>query len=342
MRIIFTLLSAIVGACSAAKLKWPAAPMIGALVSVSVFNIFTGFASIPVEVKVLTQIIAGIFIGSRITKKDLMQLRKMVGPVVFALGTLIGFCLLMGYGIYLGSDVNLPTGLLSTAPGGLVDITLISEDLGAAPATVSVFQITRLFSVLALFPLLLKSVILNQPDDFSQNEVIAPSSQSKENKVNLLLTLAVAMLSGFIGKMTQIPAGTLIFSMIGCSTLNILFNRTYMPKIIRSGAQTCAGALIGSSVTLSAILELKTCLLPALLMIGGYFILNIGLAFLLKRFANIDFVTAFFACAPGGATDMTLMSGDFGANVAWVSVFQIIRSVSIIVIYPFIVMLFTS
>ncbi len=42
---------------------------------------------------------------------------------------------------------------------------------------------------------------------------------------------------------------------------------------------------------------------------------------MLDRIAKIDFVMAFFACAPGGASDMTLMSADFGANMAEVSVF---------------------
>lgn len=76
-------------------------------------------------------------------------------------------------------------------------------------------------------------------------------------------------------------------------------------------------------------------------MIIFYLVLNLGLALLLKRLAHLDFVTAFFACAPGGASDMTLMSADFSANVAWVSVFQIIRSVCMIAVYPFIVMLLT-
>lgn len=142
---ILTLMVAVIGAFIATKLKWPAASMIGALLCVSLFNILTQAAVIPVEFKILTQMIAGIFIGCRISRSDLLQLKKMMKSVVIVLFILMGCCLLMGYGIYLISGVNLPTGLLATAPGGLVDITLISEDLGANSATVSVFQITRLF-----------------------------------------------------------------------------------------------------------------------------------------------------------------------------------------------------
>lgn len=338
---ILTVMVAVIGAFIATKLKWPAAPMIGALLGVSLFNVVTQVAVIPVEFKILTQMIAGIFIGCRISRSDLLQLKKMMKSIVIVLFILMGCCLLMGYGIYLISDVNLPTGLLATAPGGLVDITLISEDLGANSATVSVFQITRLFSVLSLCPLLLKNIISKK--EVAGVEVVQPLTQTSSifNLKNMILTFIVAIISGMIGKWTQLPAGTLIFSMLGCSILNMVFNRAYMPKLIRSGAQICAGALIGSGVTLSAVLELRTCLVPALCMIIFYLVLNLGLALLLKRLAHLDFVTAFFACAPGGASDMTLMSADFSANVAWVSVFQIIRSVCMIAVYPFIVMLLT-
>lgn len=334
---------AMIGAVIATRLKWPAASMIGALLFVSVFNILTGLAFIPVEFKVLTQIIAGIFIGCRINRSDLLQLRKMIKSVILVLAILISCCLLMGYGIYLLSDVNLPTGLLATAPGGLVDITLISEDLGANPATVSVFQITRLLSVLSLCPLLLKNVMSKKECQPIEEVAALPIQTTSTSHIrNMWLTFIVAGISGIIGKWVQIPAGPLIFSMLGCSILNIAFNRAYMPKLIRLGAQTCAGALIGSSVTLAAVLELRTCLVPAFCMIIFYLVLNAALAYLLKRVAHLDFITAFFACAPGGASDMTLMSADFSANVAWVSVFQIIRSVSMIAIYPFIVMLLTA
>ena len=173
---ILTVMVAVIGAFIATKLKWPAAPMIGALLGVSLFNVVTQVAVIPVEFKILTQMIAGIFIGCRISRSDLLQLKKMMKSIVIVLFILMGCCLLMGYGIYLISDVNLPTGLLATAPGGLVDITLISEDLGANSATVSVFQITRLFSVLSLCPLLLKNIISKK--EAAGVEVVQPLTQT--------------------------------------------------------------------------------------------------------------------------------------------------------------------
>jgi len=44
-----------------------------------------------------------------------------------------------------------------------------------------------------------------------------------------------------------------------------------------------------------------------------------------------------FACMPGGASDVALIAGDLGGDTAKVALFQIMRVIGVVVIYPIIV-----
>ena len=51
----------------------------------------------------------------------------------------------------------------------------------------------------------------------------------------------------------------------------------------------------------------------------------------------MDPVTALFACAPGGLTDMALIAADLGADSSKVAAMQMMRLVSVIALYPTII-----
>ncbi len=132
---------------------------------------------------------------------------------------------------------NVATGLLATAPGGLVDITLISDDLGADSAAVSVFQVARLLTVIGLFPILVQHFFVRFKQEDVAREITEKASKTITMKwQDIVLTLGVAIVCSGMGDVSQIPVGTLIGSMTGCSTLNICFGWAKVPKVFRSGA----------------------------------------------------------------------------------------------------------
>ncbi|UTR14799.1 AbrB family transcriptional regulator [Salipaludibacillus sp. LMS25] len=63
-----------------------------------------------------------------------------------------------GFEILLESmtSMDLPTALLSTAPGGLVEMVLTASIVGADPAIVTVLQLTRVMIIILVAPSALK------------------------------------------------------------------------------------------------------------------------------------------------------------------------------------------
>lgn len=349
---IITLMIGIIGAMIARKLKIPSGAMVGALFIVAFFNVSTGLASMPPEVKIFTQIIAGLFIGSTVKRKDVIALKSMVFPAVSTVLVMICFSMSIGFVIFKITPFNLVTAMLASAPGGIVDMSLVAYDMGAEMSAVSMLQLVRLVSVIGFFPSLVSHFVKKKTveEPIITKEQIstsiacecpptipeAPKSASHKYK-NMLTTACVSIICGLIGSYLKVPAGALVFSMMGVAIKNIIFNNVYMPIKVKLFAQICAGTLIGVNVTLASIINLKSAIIPAFILIIGFTLMTIATSLVLHKTSKLDLVTCFFACVPGGAADICLLSSDYGADTAKIVVIQVLRLVCVISFYPIVI-----
>jgi uncharacterized protein len=328
---------------------------------VAVFNILTGDAFLPQNVRVATQIVAGAFIGLGIKRRDLLGLKVIIKPaIVLALG-MISLNLLIGFAMHKITGIDLITSLFACAPGGLVDMSLISQDMGADTSKVAILQLIRVMSVLMLMPAILKFMCSRFEANEKNNKVskgetvnnmlgeasktqpgTAQKYSTKEKSINLTLTMICAFLFGGIGYLTKIPAGTMIFSMVSVGILGIYTSRSYMPMNIKRFTQICAGAIIGERMTLADFIGLKAVMFPAIILLIGIIIVNLSLGLLISRISKVDLKTSLFASAPGGVSDMALIAGDFGGDAPKVAVLQLVRLVSIICFFPAIIKYLTA
>ena len=333
------------GAFVGVRLKIPAGGMVGAMLAVMVFSIASDQAYFPADVKTVVQMISGLFIGCKITRKEVLELKKAFRPAVVNTLLLLPACMGIGLVLYFVTDYSIATCALSTAPGGIVDMSVISFDMDADPTVVSVLQLVRVLSILCLFPTLFRVIIQKvqkkapPADDAAPPETAdappAPEQAAPTHRTrNILLTFLVAGVSGFAGYALGIPAGTLVFSMTGVTLLNVLTGAAYMPNRVKLFAQVCAGSLIGSGVTRASVMGLRSVLVPALAMVVVLVAISLALAFILYRTSDLDFATALFSCAPGGAGDLALIAEEFGANTPKISVVQYMRLISVIALYP--------
>lgn len=341
LQIILTFLVALLGAIIALKLKIPAGAMVGSMILVAVFNVMFAKAYFPSNLKIMTQIISGLFIGCKITRSELVSLKKCVKPAIMNTVCILLSCLVMGICLYYFTDYSLATCVFATAPGSIVDMSIISIDMGADTSIVSVLQLVRLISILGLFPTIFGKLIdflrKKDPNVVSDIKETAPAMQKvtiQKNKKNICITLLVAIACGVIGYSLGVPAGALIFSMTGVAIQNVTTSTAYMPLRFKQFAQVCAGALIGESVTRASITNLHTAIIPAVILLVGLFTIVVVLAYILYKTSDVDFVTALFSCAPGGASDLALIAEDFGANTPKVSIIQSLRVICVVIFYP--------
>lgn len=332
------------------KLKVPAGAMVGAMVVTSVFSVATGRAHLPQDGRLLTQMVAGAYIGASIQYKDVLALRRIILPAFLMIFLMISLDIGMGFILFRTTSLSLPTALMASAPGGLMDISLMAADVGADPSSVAILQLLRLTTVMSFFPVMLTRISrkLNPVDPVRINETLEVSPDEREilknqwylsrrRQANFLLTLIIAFAAGAVGVWLAVPAGALTFAMLFTAVFNVFTGRGYLPDGIRYLTQVLAGILIGVRMTWADLVSLRLVLAPALLMIAGLIIINLIVGYLLHRLAHIELVTSLIASVPGGVSDMALIARDLGGDQSKVAVLQLFRYVFVVAVYPVII-----
>jgi membrane AbrB-like protein len=341
---LLTLAVAVVGGLIFRRLHMPAPYMVGAMVAVAIYSVTTGYAYFPQISKMFVQSIAGAYIGSGIQRENLGQIKEVIRPALLIMPCMLLINLLLGIVIHYGFGLDLTTALFASVPGGISDISLISIDMGANAAQVALLQLSRLLLVMLLFPPMLRWISLRFDHKEKEAAEPAPTAEKKAGKPvrgwkDLALTLVVGCAAGAAGYLSGLPAATMTFSMIAVILLNIFTGRAYMPLKIRRFTQFCSGALIGSTVTLADVLGIRQVLLPAVILIFGYVIMNLGIGVLIHKVTGLDLTTSLFATTPAGASDMALISEDLGADTTKVSVLHIIRIITVVAVFPSVISL---
>ena len=340
INLILTLIIAILGGYLASKKKVPAAYMLGALFLVALFNICSNKAFLPNYFKFITQIATGTFIGSKFRSEDIKMLKKVIIPGMTMVLLMITFSFILSYlmSTFLGID-NL-TSFFATAPGGIMDISLIAYDFKANTSQVALLQLIRLISVISFVPFFTKKCYerSNKKNISFKQEI---KNEIKEDK-SFLFTVIVGIIGGIIGYFSHLPAGTMSCSMALVAYFNVKTHKAYMPLTLRKIIQSFGGALIGAKVTLSDVIALKNLILPIILIIIGFCLMNILVGFFLYKTTKFSLSTALLSASPGGMSDISLMAEDLGANGPQVASMQFLRAIFIVGIYPIIIKILFS
>lgn len=143
------------------------------------------------------------------------------------------------------------------------------------------------------------------------------------------LTVVVAAATGLTLQKLNFPAGAMVGALIGVGVLNIVTGHALMPSSVKILTKTVAGLFVGMNMTLEMVGNMKRLFRPVLVLVGVIFTLCLSVGVLLSRMTGLDAVTALFCVAPGGLTDMTLMTMDMGGDAAVVAVLQVLRLLSV-------------
>ncbi|MDN6363646.1 MAG: AbrB family transcriptional regulator, partial [Tetragenococcus koreensis] len=214
LSMLFTFIIAFVGAKVGQKLHFPASFMIGSMLAVMFFSVLTDTAYFPQEAKVIAQIAAGIFIGQKLTRSDVINLKYVVKPTLLLLVILTMNTFILGFAFSYFFHWNVLTGLLATTPGGLMDTTLIAADFDSEIHIVAIMQLVRSVGVLLLFPTWIKLFSAEEAQESVTENIESASKKQPLNKKHFLIVMLVGISGGLLGYFLGFPAGTLSLSLL--------------------------------------------------------------------------------------------------------------------------------
>ena len=153
----------------------------------------------------------------------------------------------------------------------------------------------------------------------------------------IIYTLIIAGIGGFVGFRLKIPAGALVGAMVFVAIFNIFFEKGKIPADFKIIAQTIVGGLIGLNFTRESINGVKELIGPALIIVVGLLVACVIIGLLVAKFTGMDLVTALFSSAPGGLTDLALISEAYGADISKVALLGLARMVTVVTALPLII-----
>ncbi len=146
---------ALAGGLTGFFLRMPVGLLTGAMFAVAAAGLAgMRLGRVPPILRTFAQIGIGVVIASNVTLSTLRQFALLAGPVILLTGAMVLCSIGLAVLLHKMTGWNYPTCLLSTSLGGLSQMSIIAEEMGADPLKVSILQTVRLVSILVVLPFL--------------------------------------------------------------------------------------------------------------------------------------------------------------------------------------------
>lgn len=352
LKVLLTLLCALIVGTIFFKLGIPGGMLVGALFGVGVFSVTTELAYMPYNIKIVSQIVIGAYIGCLVKREDLKRFPHIIVPFLIIMVTFFILNIVVGLIVYHTTPLDLKTSLLCVMAGGVGDTPLIAMDMGADASKVATMQFVRLVTGLGFIPSIVV-IVDNISNKISHKNAVKCDNQLKGDKTKrkkekkklwgnpkntdfgaLLVTLMVAIVGGVIGKISGLPAGSLLFSAIATAILKVNWQRAQLPTWCRRCAQILTGCCVGATIHEQDIIELKYLIYPAVLMMITFVINCIVVGKILSKVCNIEYREGMLYVLPAGASEMALVAEDMGIASPDIGVIQVFRLMLVMAIFP--------
>lgn len=308
-------------------LPWMLGPMIG--------NTVLAVAGVPVigpdKLRPIVIPVIGVMLGSAITIELFAQLSGwaltlILLPLYLMIASGFSFFVYRRIGGY-----DPVTAFYAAMPGGLNEMLIMGGEAGGDERKIALAHAARVMLVI-LFVALFFGLFLGVRSGVGGRNWIPLSAPSITDYALLVLA---AILGLQLAKFLRLPAAPVFGPMIVSGAFHMAGWVTIAPPtVFIVVAQMVVGTVIGTRFAGATIAEIRRDIGLAVLGSGAMLIISIGFAALIAWSAHMSLSQAFLAYAPGGLTEMALLTLAMDQDVAYVSTIHIIRITMVIAIAP--------
>lgn len=312
------------------KLKIPAPMILGPLVVIAVINM-TGYEFLVSPwLKPLLSYFTGMLVGIRFN----LKLKGLLKYVAVALAWLLLVPTLTAQMLSV-AGLDRVTSLFTAFPGGLAEISLMSIDYGADTFAVALLQSSRLIATMLVIPLVLVKI------KKSEEEIAQAKTAYNPASIGRIVPIAgLAAVGSVLLNIANFPSGILIGAMIGAGiwtrtrNIHLKINRT-----LQTWVQVFVGGLVGASINRASVLNIGHYIVPILvlnvLILSG----SALLALFYHKMGKWSWPTCILAASPAGLSPTIMLSMEYNADSSVVTLFQVLRMVSVLIIVPAVALL---
>ena len=334
-------------------LRLPTPTLLGSLAIVAIIQLVgIELPVIPSDYGFVLQIIIGMSIGVDLTKETCKQLKSVAKPVALMSMWVIVITILAGYLLERFTSMDRLSAYLAAAPGGLTDMSIIAQDVGADLVSVTILQLLRMLLTLALFPLIArrgmrKDEIHSAGTKVSTKDIIDNYRPSKlfpgiQKKIKLiisprfLIAISSATAGGICGRLLSIPAGGMLGAMFATAAISIFggieFGQT--PQFLKSFATIGVGVTLGDDFSSEILQQFASMLLPCLIFTVLIFGTSQIMRILVQKVSKWDPLISFLSTAPAGIIPMTAVAQELNLSALEVNIVHLARILTLRIFIP--------
>lgn len=319
--------------------KVPTAALLGPMFStglLSFVGLYPAFTLWPISF--VSNIVIGIIIGKQFDRYFFRNLGRKLPYIIFIAAGLIGLSLACGFTFHKLTEISLETSLIATSTGGITEMLIFGMSIDADLPVVACLQIFRIVIFLTLLPLISTlGRVKEQP--VGTQEIKKSCYIEYFEKKDYFFMIILAFAGGSAGSYLNIPTGAMLGAMSFAGFFSVMIKKTYRYDTkYRTVAQIGLGIVMGQRMTRSIMTQLNSILMPALATTAVMLIGCVLLAFLLHKISKWDILTCLLCAAPAGITQIATYAEEIGADSFTTSLFHTFRLVSIVTLYPWIVL----
>ncbi len=357
------------------KLSVPSPAILGSIIVLGIMRALDfPIPAFPPSIFPLIQIVLGLFLGTKITRGVLKEIKSVYKPSIIIVVWTVSIIFFLGFLLTSITDLNIHTAILSSAMGGLPEMMVLALVADTNISFVILMQSIRLLLTVMIFPLLFNHWMKNDKSDLAHGienkysettslsdginiskrffrlpfgtdnlNTKADNKELRDRLGNLVLLLLIATAGGVLFIQIGVPAGGMIGAMLFVAIFSIagIQFKPLSPKLLIL-VQICVGIMATENITsdtVKALASLET-LWIVLLISFVTFGSSILVSFLIYKTTDWDYPTCFLVSSPGGFSAIMALSVQYNIEPLRISIVHLCRLLIIKMIIPLFYMLY--
>jgi uncharacterized protein len=294
----------------------------------------------------------GFMIGLRVTRSSLRKLRGVALPAFLVPAVMITCGLLLGllYAALAPNDsplhLDFQSAVLAITPGGFQEMSIAAQQMNALLSVVVISHVIRIMTVLFAYPKIIRTALgfVERRSPSTDGEHSSDESESPpKDRVGPARWAAMilgAAVGGVFGVWTNIPAGSVVFAMLGVALVKtvIAAESAAFPTFARRGVQIALGTTLGLQVSLRPLARAGDLVIPLATTLALLLLISLATGLFIYRFTRIDLASALWMSAPGGLMEIMVLAEAMDLDVLPILTVHTMRVLLIIAIQPSLVL----
>ena len=306
----------------------PAALLLGPLVVGIAFGLRGATIRPPSLLFGAAQALVGCMIAASTTAGFYAGVAAHLPVFVVMAGVTLAVTFAIGWAMAVKGWLPGTTTIWGMAPGASTAMVLMSDAYGGDRRLVAMMQYLRVLSVAAI-AMILAQIRGAEPSAAAVNWL------AHGELATVAMTLAFAGVTGWLGKVSRIPAGIFLAPMLIGSMLQATGVMTLsLPVLVTALAYAVVGWSIGLGFTREA-LAYSARVLPRILLALAVSLVSCGmLALGVSAVTGVDLLSAYLATSPGGTDTILIIATSTPVDLSFILGGQLVRFLLILLIGP--------